>query len=239
MTNPENSRLGSILLPIRTAGRCPIQAVSCLSGMKQLSANSYQLYFRRLDGQSSAAILKMMHFSSRQPTLALLIGCTFAIAGCSRNPHAAAAAPFPQPSLAAESAARVDIASIPAPRKSLYMPVREEADWQNPFLSVESGMLLLRIYLPDENTSSTDIGGMTRPSKARKQQLTIRLSDLPRALAALPEGCWPYGRVVAVAEGFESAQDRAQIRKNMEITYKVLNDLGVVADEWNPNSSVQ
>ncbi len=119
------------------------------------------------------------------------------------------------------------------------MPVRAEDNWQNPFLSVESGMLLLRIYLPDENTSPTDAGGMTRPAKARKQELTIRLKDLPRALASLPEGCWPYGRVVAVAEGFESANDRTEIRRNMEQTYKVLNDLGVVVDEWNPNSAVQ
>ena len=176
---------------------------------------------------------------TRSLVCTLVLCCTVGIAGCSRTPTTAPSQTFPLPSAAAESNARVDLNTIPAPRKSLYMPVRAEADWQNPFLSVESGMLLLRIYLPDGNPSPTDAGGMTRPVKARKQELTIRLSDLPRALAALPDGCWPYGRVVAVAEGFDSAKDRPQIRRNMEQTYKVLNDLGVVVDEWNPNSAVQ
>ena len=145
---------------------------------------------------------------------------------------------FAQPSKAVSDAARPDIATIPLPSKNLYLAVREESRWQNPFISVEDNMLLLRIYLPDENTSATDAGGITRPANARKQELNIRLRDLPRALAALPEGSWPYGRVVAVAEGYESRQDRAQIRRNVEVTLQTLHDLGVVVDEWNPNSSL-
>lgn len=160
----------------------------------------------------------------------------FAPMGCSRS-SAAKMQSFAQPSKAASDAARPDIAAIPLPSKNRYLAVRAESGWQNPFISVEDNMLLLRIYLPDENTSATDAGGITRPANARKQELNIRLRDLPRALAALPEGSWPYGRVVAVAEGYESKQDRAQIRRNVEVTLQTLRDLGVVADEWNPNSS--
>ena len=180
-----------------------------------------------------------MFFHARPQSLALMFILAFCFApmGCSRS-SAAKMQSFAQPSKAASDAARPDIATIPLPSKNLYLAVREESRWQNPFISVEDNMLLLRIYLPDENTSATDVGGITRPANARKQELNIRLRDLPRALAALPEGSWPYGRVVAVAEGYESRQDRAQIRRNVEVTLQTLRDLGVVVDEWNPNSSL-
>ena len=168
----------------------------------------------------------------------LLLASCCLVSGCNHSSSAATPQPFAQPSKSVKDAARPDIDAIPPPSKNLYLAVREESNWQNPFLSVESGMVLLRVYLPDSNPSAIDQGGITRPANARKQELSVRLSDLPKALAALPEGCWPYGRVIAVAEGYETKQDRAQIRRNMEATIQTLNDLGVVVDEWNPTNAL-
>ena len=175
-----------------------------------------------------------MRFSA----LLLLLGCCCAPVGCTHGSHAATAQPFAQPSNSVKNAARPDIDAIPPPSKNLYLAVREESGWQNPFISVETGMVLLRIYLPDSNPSAVDQGGITRPENARKQELSVRLSDVPKALAALPKGSWPYGRVVAVAEGYETSRDQAQIRRNMEATIQTLNDLGVVVDEWNPANTL-
>ncbi len=179
-----------------------------------------------------------MSFHTRQKFLFPLFVAALCLvsAGCSHR-SASNTQYFAQPSKSADDAARPDIANIPPPAKSLYLAVREESRWQNPFISVESNMLLLRIYLPDENLSTSNLGGITQPANARKQELNVRLSDLPRALAALPQGSWPYGRVVAVAEGYETTQDRAQIRRNIEATLQTLNDLGVVAYEWTPSAA--
>jgi hypothetical protein len=80
-------------------------------------------------------------------------------------------------------------------------------------------------------------GSYLRPTGARRQSLTIRLDELPSALAALPESAWPYGRVVAVEEAPGSpAPLRPKIRRNVEQTIQVLSELGIVIDEWNePN----
>ena len=167
--------------------------------------------------------------------------CVFAAAalmallptGCRNN----AATGFAAPSAAALADARVDIAAIPLPAKDHALPTYTESQWQNPFLSVENNMLLLRVYLPDANTSAMDRGGMTRSTNARKQELNIRLRDLPRALASLPQECWPYGRVVAVSPGFVTQQDQMQIRSNEKSTLQTLQDLGVVAINLSQGAS--
>jgi len=74
---------------------------------------------------------------------------------------------------------------------------------------------------------------MLRPEGARRQQLQIRLADLPDALIALPTGAWHYGRVVAVAESPNANKsDRPRLRRNVETVIQQLNDLGIVVDEW-------
>jgi len=74
---------------------------------------------------------------------------------------------------------------------------------------------------------------MLRPEAARRQQLELRPPDLDRAIAAIPAGAWPYGRVIAVAESPSAApKDRPKVRRNVEIAIKRLNDLGVVVEEW-------
>ena len=74
---------------------------------------------------------------------------------------------------------------------------------------------------------------MLHPVDARRQELDVRLQDLPEALAAVPDFSWPYGRVVAVEESPTAArQDRAQVRRNVEVIMQMLNNLDIVVDEW-------
>jgi hypothetical protein len=74
---------------------------------------------------------------------------------------------------------------------------------------------------------------MMHPADARKRELVLRLSDLSEALTALPQEAWPYGRVIAVEEDPTAPRpDRIQVRRNVETTIQVLNDLGVVVYEW-------
>lgn len=131
-----------------------------------------------------------------------------------------------------ESSARELLTEIPPPSKGPYLAIRHESQWQNPFLTVNRKTIQVRIYLPDENTSSFDQGGLTRTKAARRLVLEVRLSDLPRALSSLPNESWPYGRVVAMQEGLETAQDRARLTHNVEVTMRTLNDLGIVVDDW-------
>jgi hypothetical protein len=69
--------------------------------------------------------------------------------------------------------------------------------------------------------------------------MEVRLSDLPDALGALPQEEWPYGRVVAVEEDpAETRSNRLQVRRNVEATMQILNNLGIVIYEW-PGSGTQ
>ncbi|HVC91839.1 MAG TPA: hypothetical protein VND66_14590 [Acidobacteriaceae bacterium] len=134
---------------------------------------------------------------------------------------------------ASKSAARQDLSQIPPPSKSTYLAVTQESEWRNPLLSVESNMIQLRIYLPDENSSPIDRGGMTRLTVARKQVLNIRLADLPQALSSLPDGAWPYGRVVAIGELRQTPQNQAWRQNHLQVTIHTLKDMGIVVDDWN------
>jgi hypothetical protein len=134
---------------------------------------------------------------------------------------------------AAKTSARQELTQIQLPLKSVYLPINQEPRWQNPFLSVEQNMIQLRIYLPDENSSPIDRGGLTRLSSARKQVVNVRLAELPRALSSLPDGAWPYGRVVAIGREKETPQNRAWFANHLNITVRALQDMGVVVDDWN------
>jgi len=128
---------------------------------------------------------------------------------------------------------RMALNQIPPPSKSLYLAVRSQDAWANPFVSVDKEMLTLRIIMPDANPSPAGQGGLLRPVNARKQTLQIRLSDLPDALTSLPTEAWPYGRVVAVAEApTQNRAQRPEIRRKVETTIQTLTDLGIVVDEW-------
>jgi hypothetical protein len=155
----------------------------------------------------------------------------FGLAGC----HSAAG---PAASVSAHEggvtdSARQELEMIPPPSKTRYMAVRTLASWENPYLTVQGDMVTLHVLLADANTSELGQGTLLRPVGARRQDLNVRVSDLPAALNAIPEGSWPYGRVVAVEEAHDvPVNARPQVRRNMESAMGVLNDLGVVVYEW-------
>ncbi|HEX8712255.1 MAG TPA: hypothetical protein VF730_10315 [Terracidiphilus sp.] len=128
---------------------------------------------------------------------------------------------------------RAALEQIPVPTKSLYVDVHDPSQWQNPFLTVSADMLDLRIELADEPLGKFADGSMLRPPGARRQELQVRMSDLGKAVSAIPAGAWHYGRVIAVAESPDaSRKDRPVIRRNLETVINRLNDLGVVVEEW-------
>lgn len=133
-----------------------------------------------------------------------------------------------------EATARASLENIPPPLKHRYVNVRSTDAWQNPFLTVHRDTLTLRIIYPQQTSSALDAGTLLHPAAARRQELEIRMSDLPEALSAIPDFSWPYGRVVAIEESAAaSRQDRAQVRRNVETAIRIVNDLDVVVDEWN------
>lgn len=130
---------------------------------------------------------------------------------------------------------RAALAHIPLPTKSLYINVHEPADWMNPFISVDADYLTLHVTMEDANPSAMGAGSMLRPTAARRQELQLRMADLPEALIALPDRAWQYGRVVAISESpVADRKRRPMVRRNVETAIQKLNDLGIVVDEW-PN----
>lgn len=140
---------------------------------------------------------------------------------------------------ASEFSARQELTQIPIPSKGDYQTIAQESQWQNPFLTVETEMIQLRIYLPDENTSDVDRGGLTRLSAARKHTLNVRLADLPRALTSLPNNAWPYGRVIAINQQLAPPQAQARLNKNLAITIGALQSMGIVVDDWTGHGRAQ
>jgi hypothetical protein len=156
---------------------------------------------------------------------------TALVTGCGRA--SATALPSPQDI----AAARQQIGQIPPPSKSRYMAVRSISGWENPYLTVQPNMATLHVTLADANPTQIGVGGMLRPAGARRQDVTVRLSDLPDALNAVPESSWPYGRVVAVEEAHGTPQsEEPAVRRNVENTLKTLNDLGVVVYDWTEST---
>jgi len=134
---------------------------------------------------------------------------------------------------AARDEDRQELSAIPLPSKNVYMAIRTRQSWNNPFLVVGRSTVNLSIMYPDDRTVAMPGDSLLRPAAARRRVLDLRLSNLPEALVALPANTWPYGRVIAVEEDpLEQKSDRAEVRRNVEATMQVLNDLGIVVDEW-------
>ncbi len=130
--------------------------------------------------------------------------------------------------------ARNDMSKVPPPSKNLYMAVTDLNSWQNPSLTVQEKMISLHVLMPDANTSDLGKGTMLRPEAARRQVLNIDPDNLPEALNAIPKEAWPYGRVIAIEEAHDApASARPQLRRNIEKAVDTLQNIGVVADEWN------
>jgi hypothetical protein len=159
----------------------------------------------------------------------LLSGCSRASAGTT------AVAASPQ----AVESAREQLDLIPPPSKTRYLAVHSLSTWENPYLTIQENMATLHVTLADANPSDLGQGGMLRPVGARRQDLVVRVSDLPAALNAIPENSWPYGRVVAIEEAHDTPTSaRPAVRRNVEATIKTLGDLGVVVYEWSDGSGL-
>jgi hypothetical protein len=128
--------------------------------------------------------------------------------------------------------AHQQLGEIPPPSKNLYMAVHSLNDWDNPYLTIQPDMVTVHVLLADANPSNFGAGGVLRPVGARRQDLDVRVEDLPAALDAIPVTSWPYGRVIAVEEAHNTpAAGEPQVRRNMEAAIQMLNDLGVVVDD--------
>jgi hypothetical protein len=161
-------------------------------------------------------------------------GLLVTLSGCTRSTAASETRTLAVAQQKALEAARQQMELIPPPSKTRYMAVRSLSLWENPYVTVQGGMVTLHVVTADANTSSLGAGGMLRPLGARRQDLNVRVGELTAALNAVPENSWPYGRVVAVEEAHAvPAGARPEVRRNMETVMKNLNDLGVVVYEWN------
>jgi len=129
---------------------------------------------------------------------------------------------------AEQDTARQQLDMIPPPSKSRFMAIHTAESWENPSITVQPGMLELRITLADPNPQLGS-GGMLRPVAARQQELNISLDKLDEAVSAIPQSAWPYGRVISVEEPRNTpAKAEPQVRRNLEVAVRELNDLGVV-----------
>jgi len=129
---------------------------------------------------------------------------------------------------------REQLEAVPPPTKGRYMAVHSFESWENPFLTVQAGMVELYVTQADPNTSTLGTGGMFRPVGARRQELNISLDDLGEAMAAVPQSAWPYGRVVAIEEAHKTPPSaEPAVRRSMEAAVAKLNDLGIVVYDLN------
>jgi hypothetical protein len=132
---------------------------------------------------------------------------------------------------------RQELEQIPPPSKNRYLSVRTRDAYANPFLVVHPQTVTLTVVYRDQDPQAFSAGGALRPAKARKQEVDVRIEDLPQAISSLSPEVWPYGRVVAIEESPTAPRaERVAIRRNVEATIQILNDLGVVVDEWTGNN---
>lgn len=179
-----------------------------------------------------------MRFLTAFLLVLLLGGCSRSVRHPANAIEAAAAArehalQEARASAAARDQDRQELSAIPLPSKNVYMAIHTRQSWQNPFLIVGKSTINLSMLYPESGPANAPGDGLLRPVAARRRVLDLRLSDLSEAITALPENTWPYGRVIAVEEDpLALKPDRAEVRRNIEATMQVLNDLGVVVDEW-------
>ncbi len=183
-------------------------------------------------------ISRQRHLTFPAIPLALLCALLPSVTGCRNATQTSAPtrAEVRQERRAEQSkmdAARQELEQIPPPSKNRYLSVRTKDAYGNPFLVVHASTVTLTVLYRDQDPNGFSAGGLLRPAKARKQELDVRITDLPEALSSLPPDVWPYGRVVAIEESPTAPKtERVAIRRNVETTIQILNDLGVVVDEW-------
>ena len=199
---------------------------------------SRKVAFPKLTGnphQSRTGPLRLRYILKDVNPRTVLLPATLllALTGCTHSP----ATPDTKAAAAEHAreiaAVRDDIDRIPPPSKTRYMAIKTLTAWENPYLTVQGSMVTLHVLMADANTSGLGQGGLLRPIGARREDLNIRMDDLPAALNAVPQTAWPYGRVIAIEEAHDTpASARPQVRRNIESTIRTLTDLGVVVYEW-------
>ena len=163
------------------------------------------------------------------PALLSTLPLALLLSGCHSHTFSEDAAQARAERQSDEAIERQQLELIPPPAKSRYMAVRSAESWENPSITVQPGMLELRITLGDPNPSPIGAGGMLRPVAARQQELNVSLDRLAEAISSVPQSAWPYGRVVALEEPSKTPPSaEPQVRRNMEVVIGKLNDLGVV-----------
>jgi hypothetical protein len=170
----------------------------------------------------------------RAPALLAAFGLLLPLTGCKGHAASAASAP-PRAQVQAElDTQREQMDLVALPTKSRFMAIHSFESWENPYITVQPGMLELHITLADGNTTTLGVGGMLRPIGARRQELNISLDKLADAITAIPPSAWPYGRVVAIEEAHKTPPSaRPTVRRNMEVAVAKLDDLGIVVYDLN------
>lgn len=126
---------------------------------------------------------------------------------------------------------------VPPPSKNRYMAVHSFDAWENPYLTIQPNMVEVHILLADPNAGALGSGGMLRPTGARRQVVDIGLDKLAEAMTSIPQGSWPYGRVIAIEEAHKTPKAaEPAVRRNMESALGTLNDLGIQVYDINEGS---
>lgn len=142
----------------------------------------------------------------RHLRFSLLSLIALTLVGCAKPPSAAPAIDF---------AARLQ--SIPSADPAKFGNAHDFKSWQNPYLVIGKD-------------------GVSMLDFAHNEQRSLKLEELPQALAGLPPSAWPYGRVVALAEDKPSApDDDVRIRKNRGVVAGTLESLHILIN-WVPSS---
>lgn len=133
-------------------------------------------------------------------------GVILSLVACSSQPSAA---PAPDPSALLQA--------IPAADPAQYERIHDMKKWRNPYLIVR-----------------TD--GVALFDTADSAEIILKPEELLPALARLPASNWPYGRVVAAAEGGvpTSEQDAVAMRRSRGIVGGILQGAHV-AVKWVPS----
>jgi hypothetical protein len=125
--------------------------------------------------------------------------------GCSSKPSDA---PAPDPSALLQT--------LPPADPAKYERIQDMKKWRNPYLIVRTdGVALL--------------------DAADSAEIILKTDELLAGLARLPASNWPYGRVVAAAEGSvrASEQDAVAARRNRGIVGGILQGAHI-AVKWVP-----
>ena len=193
---------------------------------------------RRVGLDMLMIVLTVQMKSKRLLFPALLSMALCGVSGCTRNSAPAAMQTNSAQQQQVMEETRQQMELIPPPSKTRYMAVKSLTAWENPYVTVQGGMVTLHVVMADANTSGLGEGGMLRPLGARRQDLNVRVNELAAALNAVPENSWPYGRVVAVEEAHNiPASALPEVRRNVERVIKNLSDVGVVVYEWNDSAA--